>query len=78
MNDEITFSGNENKNSTDLTGSKTLTDFTQVACCSVGMTHKERRRQSLRAKLEREQYDRERENSDTFVTTFRNLFKNTA
>ena len=75
MNDELTFARNE-KDCTDITNSKTVTDFTQVASCSVGHNHKERRRQSLRAKLEREQYNRDQETQDTFVTTFRNLFKN--
>ena len=77
MSDEITFAGMDERDSTDITSCKTATDFTQVASCSMGSTHKERRRQSLRAKLEREHFDHEQEVEQTFVTTFRNLFKNT-
>ena len=78
MSDEITFKGIDEIDCTDLTSGRTLTDFTQVASCAVGTTHKERRQQSLRARLEREQFDREQDPEETFVTTFRNLFKNTA
>ena len=72
MSDEITFGEMDETDSTDITSNKTVTDFTQVASCAVGKGHKDRRRQSLRARLEREEYDREQE---TFVTTFRNLLK---
>ena len=78
MSDEITFTGMDKMDNTDLTSSKTVTDFTQVASCAMGSIHKDRRRQSLRAKLEREQFDREQEVEETFITTFRKLFKNTA
>ena len=58
--------------STDFTDSQ-LTDFTQIASCAVG-TPIERRRQSLRAKLEREKFEREKPGEDRFITTVRNLF----
>ena len=77
MNDEITFTAMDMKDSTDITSSKTATDFTQVASCVMSRTHKERRRQSLRAKLEREQFVRKQEVENSFITTFRSLFKNT-
>ena len=77
MSDEITFTGMDEKDSTDITSGRTATDFTQVASCAMSSTPKDRRRQSLRAKLEREQFDREQEVDNTFITTFRNMFKNT-
>lgn len=64
--------------STDFTdstgGGITDTNFTQVASCAVGDTRVEQRRQSLRAKLEREQYERDAKLQHSFITTFRNFF----
>lgn len=79
MSDDLTFGGQDSKDTTDTTG-KTVTDFTQVVSCAFGGEyeyHGERRRQSLRAKLEREEYERRMQEDDTFVTTLRNLFKYT-
>jgi len=72
MNDDTTFSRIEDS---DITDSTSVTTFTQIASCAVGDGYVERRRQSLRAKLEREQYEREEELHNTFSSTFRNLFK---
>jgi hypothetical protein len=41
----------------------------------VGKNAVERRRQSLRAKLERERYEREQEIEKSFISTVRNLFR---
>ena len=75
MSDDSKSNGMENTDFTDVTA-KTVTDYTQVASCAVGIMP-ERRRQSLRAKLEREQFERENEADENFITTFRNLFKTT-
>ena len=78
MSDEITFTGMVEKDGTEAASSKTVTDFTQIASCVGSKTPKERRRQSLRAKLEREQFDRDMQGDENFVTTLRNLFKYSA
>lgn len=61
---------------TDCTGSSTVTDYTQIVSVAWGGEYApERRRQSLRAKLEREQYERDKKAlANPFITTFRNLF----
>ena len=48
--------------------------FTQIASCVVGAEFIEHRRQSLRAKLERELYERKKLQQQSFSNTFRNLF----
>jgi len=51
--------------------------YTQVASCVFGPTEEglvDRRRNSLRAKLEREHYERELKKQKSFINTFRNLF----
>ena len=78
MSDEIKLTGMVENDGRDEASSKTVTDFTQIASCVGGKTPKERRRQSLRAKLEREQFDRDIQGDENFITTLRNLFKNTA
>jgi hypothetical protein len=48
--------------------------FTQIASCVVGAEYIEHRRQSLRAKLERERYERDKLRQQSFSNIFRNLF----
>lgn len=54
--------------------------YTQVASCAVGNDRAEqrqrieRRRQTLRAKLEREAYERQKQLENSFIQTFRNIF----
>jgi hypothetical protein len=48
--------------------------FTQIASCVIGAEFIEHRRQSLRAKLERESYERKKLQQQSFSNTFRNLF----
>ena len=48
--------------------------FTQIACCLVGAEFIEHRRQSLRAKLECERYQREQLRQHSFANTLRALF----
>jgi hypothetical protein len=54
--------------------------YTQVASCAVGNNRAEqrqrieRRRQTLRAKLEREAYERQKQLENSFIQTFRNIF----
>jgi hypothetical protein len=48
--------------------------FTQIASCVVGAEYIEHRRQSLRAKLERESYERNKIRQQSFSHIFRNLF----
>ena len=59
----------------DATDDSLMRTYTQVVSCAVGDTFVERRRQSLRAKLEREQYEREQQVENSFTSTFRNLLK---
>ena len=76
MSDESKSDGMESTGVSD-TAEKTVTDFTQVASCAVG-AKPERRRQNLRAKLEREQFDRQKEMDQSFLTTLRSMFKTSA
>ena len=51
--------------------------YTQVASCIYGPSEEglvDRRRQTLRAKLEREHYEREQKKQKSLINTFRNLF----
>ena len=81
MSDNVTYKDSDNpevSENTDSTGNKTVTDYTQVASVAQGGEYvPERRRQTLRAKLEREQYERDQQVANSFITTFRNLFSTT-
>ncbi len=72
MNDDTTLSGFDELEGIDDTLNLT---YTQIVSCIVGRNEVERRRQSLRARLERERNARERDLQNSFVTTVRNLFK---
>ena len=82
MSDNVRLADSEHldlSENTDLTGNKTVTDYTQVVSVAQGGEYvRERRRQSLRAKLEREQYERNQQYpASSFFATFLGLF-NTA
>ena len=72
MNDDTTYTGFDDMEATDNSLMRT---YTQVVSCVVGKDAVERHRQSLRAKLERERLEREKQLENSFVTTVRNLFK---
>jgi len=74
MSDDTTIDRLEVRDTTE--GNLTIT-YTQVASCACGNDPGERRRQSLRARLEREAYERQQQLENTFMSTFRNLFGNT-
>ena len=80
MNEDTTDTGFYGVDSTDK--SLPIT-YTQVASCAVGndrIDHRERierRRQSLRAKLEREAYERQKQLENSFIQTFRSIFSTT-
>jgi len=80
MNEDTTNSG---LNGIDSTDNSLPITYTQVASCAVGgdrVEHRdriERRRQTLRAKLEREAYERQQQLENSFIQTFRNLFNAT-
>ena len=75
MKDDMNRNELDNTDFSDVTGGGiTDTNFTQVASCAVGDTRVEQRRQSLRAKLERERHERDHKLQQSFITTFRNLF----
>ncbi len=71
MYDDTTFTGYDELEESDDSLMRT---YTQVVSCAVGEERVERRRQSLRAKLEREQYERE-QLEHSFTKSFRNLLK---
>ncbi len=71
MHEDTTITGFDQLEETDNSLMRT---YTQVASCAVGDERIERRRQSLRAKLEREQYERE-QIQKSFTRSFRNLLK---
>ncbi len=74
MHEDTTFTGFDEMDETDDSLMRT---HTQVVSCAVGEERVERRRQSLRAKLEREQYEREENDKleSMFTRSFRNLLK---
>ncbi len=72
MNDDTTYTGFD---AMDATDNSLMRTYTQIVSCAVGENMVERRRQSLRAKLEREQYEREQDSENPFTRTFRNLLK---
>jgi hypothetical protein len=72
MNDDTTYTGFDEM---DYTDNSLMRTYTQVVSCVVGKDAVERRRQSLRAKLERERFEREKHLENSFITTVRNLFK---
>lgn len=72
MHDDTTLTGFDDMEATDTSLMRT---YTQVVSCVVGSEVVERRRQSLRAKLEREQYEREKDLEQSFVSTIRNIFR---
>lgn len=81
MNDDTTDNGIDKMDNTDT--SLPIT-YTQVASCAIGgddrAEHRdriERRRQTLRAKLEREAYERQKQLDNSFIQTFRNIFGST-
>ncbi|MCP4765827.1 MAG: hypothetical protein GY875_06090 [Gammaproteobacteria bacterium] len=69
MSDESIESEVEDPDNTSST-----TTYTQVASCALGPDGVERRRQGLRARLERERYERELKRQKSFINVFRNLF----
>ncbi len=71
MNEDTTYTGLDEMDATDNSLMRT---YTQIVSCAVGDERVERRRQSLRAKLEREQYERE-QIEKSFTRSFRNLLK---
>ncbi|MDH3632556.1 MAG: hypothetical protein OER98_15645 [Gammaproteobacteria bacterium] len=74
MNEDTTNSGFNGMDNTD--NSLPIT-YTQVASCALGNDRVERRRQTLRAKLEREAYERQKQLENSFIQTFRNIFSTT-
>ena len=70
-------------NGMDNTDNSLPITYTQVASCAIGgdrVEHRdriERRRQTLRAKLEREAYERQKQLENSFIQTFRNIFSST-
>ncbi len=77
MNDDTTFTGIDNTDYSEFSLTRGEVTYTQVASCAVGDCQIERRRQTLRARLEREQYEREQKVQNSFINTFRNLFSTT-
>ena len=80
MKDDTNDNGIEKMENTDT--SLPIT-YTQVASCAIGNDRAEqrdrieRRRQTLRAKLEREAYERQKQLDNSFIQTFRNFFGTT-
>ena len=67
-------SNNGELNQSDNTDTNLSTTFTQIACCVAGAEFIEHRRQSLRAKLERERFERKNRRQQSFSNSIRNLF----
>jgi len=74
MNEDNT---NTEFNGMDNTDKSLPITYTQVASCAIGNDRVERRRQTLRAKLEREAYERQKQLENSFIQTFRNIFSTT-
>ncbi len=58
----------------DLTDNNLTVTYTQVASCAMGSNSVERHRQSLRARLERERFERQKQLDQSFISSVRNLF----
>ena len=71
MDNEINHGDMNHRDNTDTNLNLT---YTQIACCVIGAEYIEHRRQSLRAKLERDQFERAKYRQRSFTNTFRNLF----
>ena len=67
-------SNHDGLNQSDNTDTDLSMTYTQIASCIIGAEFVEHRRQSLRAKLEREHYERARRRQQSFTRTFRSLF----
>ncbi len=74
MNEDTT---NSKFKGMDTTDNSLPITYTQVASCAVGNDRVERRRQTLRAKLEREAYERQKQLENSFIQTFRSIFSTT-
>jgi hypothetical protein len=61
-------------NQSDDTDTNLSRTFTQITSCVIGAEYIEHRRQSLRAKLEREQFEGAKYRQQSFSNTFLNLF----
>ncbi len=70
--DELNQCDNNQGDSTDTNLNIT---YTQIASCSASGEFIEHRRQSLRAKLERESFERAKLGQNSFFNTFLNLFR---
>ena len=64
----------EELNQSDDTDTNLSLTYTQISSCVIGAEYIEHRRQSLRAKLEREQFERAKNRRQSFAGAFRNLF----
>ncbi|MCP4980218.1 MAG: hypothetical protein GY935_06950 [Gammaproteobacteria bacterium] len=71
MKDDTAHTGIEEN---DLTDNNLTVTYTQVASCAMGSNSVERRRQSLRARLERERFERQKQLDQSFISSVRNLF----
>jgi hypothetical protein len=71
MDNDINHDDRKQSDNTDTNLSHT---FTQISSCVIGGEFTEHRRQSLRAKLERELFDRKKLQPQSFSSTFRDLF----
>jgi len=66
--------GHNKSDQSENTDTNLTVTYTQIASCAVDPGFTERRRQGLRAKLERERFERKQRQQKSFGNTFRNLF----
>ena len=59
----------------DVTDTALNITYTQIATCIVGSRKQNFDRKNLRARLERERREREQRLQNSFISTFRNLFR---
>ena len=59
----------------DVTDTGLNITYTQIATCIVGSRTQDSERKNLRARLERERLEREQRLQNSFISTFRNLFR---
>ncbi len=72
MSDDTTYTEIDEMDTTDMNAT-----YTRIGSCAFGNSKVERRRQNLRARLERENYERRLQLENSFITSFRNLFSAT-
>jgi len=78
MSDDTTLPGiarTDSFDTTDVTDSSLITDFTQIVSCVVGKDRIERERQKIREELIRDHIDNKQQVTPSLITQLFNIFR---